>query len=106
MNVFELSQERIPTVARLMCTIKPEWWDYDGAFGQLSNINESIKTIGWYLGEDEASPKGWILCRELIGYRTIELECSSFDDNGAFKLGHKLGNLWILLHSTQKRRVI
>ncbi len=93
MKVFELTQERIPSVAKLMCTIKPEWWDYDGALGQLSNINESIKTIGWYLGEDEATPKGWILCRELVGYRTIELECSGFDDNGVFMLEHKLGKL-------------
>lgn len=40
--------------------------------GELSNIDESIKTIGWYLGENEAAPKGWILCRELVGYRAIE----------------------------------
>ncbi|MNC46447.1 hypothetical protein D3C75_954690 [compost metagenome] len=93
MEIFELTQERVPKVARLMCTIKPEWWDYDGACGQLSDINESIKTVGWYLGEDEANPKGWILCRELIGFRTIELECSGFDDNGVFKLEHKLREL-------------
>ncbi|HHV09638.1 MAG TPA: hypothetical protein GXX75_05075 [Clostridiales bacterium] len=93
MRVFELSQERIPAVAQLMCSIKPEWWDYDGAFGQLSGTDETIRTVGWYLGEDEEHPKGWILCRELIGYRTIELECSGFDDNGIFKLEHKLGEL-------------
>ncbi len=85
MKVFELTQECVPAVAELMCTIKPEWWDYNGAFGQLSDINESIKTVGWYLGEDETNPKGWLLCRELVGYRTIELECSGFDDNGVFK---------------------
>lgn len=93
MKIFKLTKERIPAVAQLMCTIKPNWWDYEGAFGQLSDINESIKTAGWYLGEDELHPKGWILCREFIGYRAIELECSGFDDNGIFKLEHKLVEL-------------
>lgn len=93
MAIFNLTAERIPSVAQLMCKIKPEWWDYDGAYGQLSDINESIKTVGWYLGDDAEHPKGWILCRELVGYRAIELECSGFDDNGVFKLEHKLGEL-------------
>lgn len=93
MAIFQLSPERVPLVASLMCTIKPDWWDYDGALGQLNDINESIKTVGWYLGDDAEHPKGWILCRELIGYRAIELECSGFDDNGIFKLEHKLKKL-------------
>lgn len=93
MPVFDLTPERMPAVAQLMSSIKPEWWDYPGALGQLSDINESIKTVGWYLGEDEHRPKGWILCRELVGYRAIELECSGFDDGGVFKLEHKLGEL-------------
>ncbi|WP_459477026.1 hypothetical protein [Clostridium saccharoperbutylacetonicum] len=57
MEIFKLTKERIPAVAQLMCTIKPDWWDYEGAFGQLSDINETIKTVGWYLGEDERHPK-------------------------------------------------
>ena len=94
MKVFELTSEAMPKVAKMMCSLKPEWWDYDAAYGQLSDINESIKTVGWYLGEDEDRPKGWILCRELINYRALELECSGFDDNGEFKLEHKLGELF------------
>ncbi|WP_312427863.1 hypothetical protein [Lacrimispora sp.] len=94
MNVFELTPATIPAVAHLMCTIKPDWWDYDGAYGQLSNIDETIKTVGWYLGEDIDHPQGWILCRELIGYSTLDLECSGFNDNGSFKLEHKLGELF------------
>ena len=93
MKVFEMKLEAIPKIARLMCTIKPDWWDYEGAFSQLSGVEDTIHTIGWYLGEDENTPKGWILCRELIGYRALELECSGFDDNGEFKLEHKLGEL-------------
>jgi hypothetical protein len=94
MMVFDLTANRIPVVAQLMCRIKPDWWDYESAFGQLRDINESIKTVGWYLGDDAEHPKGWILCRELIGYRAIDLECSGFDDNGTFKLEHKLGQLF------------
>lgn len=94
MNVYELTSAAIPAVARLMSTIKPKWWDYNGAYSQLSNIDESIKTIGWYLGEDTEHPKGWILCRELIGYKALDLECSGFDDNGTFKLEHKLMELF------------
>lgn len=90
MSIFNLTPEQIPSVAQLMCRIKPDWWDYDRAFGQLSDINQAIKTVGWYLGSDPEHPKGWVLCRELVGYRAIELECSGFDDNGVFKLEHKL----------------
>lgn len=34
------------------------------------------------------------MCRELVGYRALELECSGFDDRGTFKLEHKLGDLF------------
>lgn len=94
MNVYELTPATIPAIALLMSTIKPDWWDYEGAYEQLSNVDTAIKTVGWYLGEDIGQPKGWILCRELIGYRALDLECSGFDDNGSFKLEHKLGELF------------
>ena len=93
MQVFRLTESAIAPLAEMMSSLKPEWWDYDGAYGQLSNIDESIKTVGWYCGEDGAHPTGWILCRELIGYRALELECSGYNDNGVFKLEHKLGPL-------------
>lgn len=32
--------------------------------------------------------RGWILCRELVGYWALELECSGFNDDGEFKLDH------------------
>lgn len=77
----------------MMSTLKPEWWDYEGAYGQLSNIDESIRTVGWYCGDDAEHPAGWILCRELLCYRALELECSGYNDNGIFKFEHKLGDL-------------
>ena len=93
MNVYTLTPDAMPALASMMSTLKPEWWDYESALGQLSNIEESIRTVGWYCGEDPTHPKGWILCRELLCYRALELECSGFNDSGEFKLEHKLGEL-------------
>lgn len=90
MNIYPLAPDAIAALATMMSTLKPEWWDYDGAYGQLSNIDESIKTVGWYCGDDAEHPTGWILCRELIVYRALELECCGYNDNGIFKLEHKL----------------
>lgn len=95
MNVYQINSENAKSVALLMHRIKPEWWPaFEDAYGQLTDINETIKTIGWYMGEDSERPKGWILCRELVGYRALEMECSGFDDDGKFKLEHKLGSLF------------
>lgn len=90
MNIYKLTPDAIPPLASMMSTLKPEWWDYEGAYGQLSNIDESIRTVGWYCGEDADHPAGWILCRELLCYRALELECSGYNDHGIFKLEHKL----------------
>lgn len=93
MKIFELSPESLPIVADFMCKLKPEWWDYEGALGQLRNTDEMIKTVGWYMGEEANAPRGWILCREWIGLHALELECCGYDDNGEFKGEHKLGDL-------------
>ena len=42
MNVYNMTQEGIPAVAELMWTMKPEGGDEEGAFSQLSAMNESI----------------------------------------------------------------
>ena len=104
MNVFPLTEKAIPPLATMMSTLKPEWWDYEAAYGQLSNIEESIKTVGWYCGQDAGHPQGWILCRELLNYRSLELECSGFDDNGVFKLEHKLSDLMAAAESYAKEK--
>ena len=93
MEVHKITPEAIPAIASMMSTLKPDWWDYQGAVSQLSDINEVIKTVGWYLTEESGKVKGFILCRELLGYRALELECSGYDVNGVFKLEHKLGSL-------------
>ncbi|MGN1404727.1 MAG: hypothetical protein ACI4WM_00540 [Erysipelotrichaceae bacterium] len=78
-----------------MHKIKPEWWpDFVDAYGQLTNIDESIGTIGWYLADENGKALGWALFRELKNYLSLELECSGFNDNGVFKLEHKLKDLF------------
>jgi hypothetical protein len=94
MEIYMLNESNIPTVAKFMSTIQPVWWNYEGALGQLGNIEETIETIGWFIGENEKQPKGWVLCRELKCYKAIELECCGYEDNGTFALEHKLGELF------------
>lgn len=97
MNVYKLNNGNIPTVARFMSAIRPIWWSYDGALGQLRNTESTIDTVGWFAGEDETRPKGWVLCRELKSYLSIELECCGYDDNGNFMMEHRLGALFDII---------
>jgi hypothetical protein len=64
MNVYPLSESNIPGVARLMTDIKPDWWDYEGAVSQLSDIRNTTYNVGWLMGEDERRPIGWLLFTE------------------------------------------
>lgn len=93
MAIYKMDEHNIPAVATLMKTIMPEWWDYDGAVGQLTDIDETIGSIGWLIGDDESHPKGWVFFRELKRYLSIDLECCGYDDNGTFALEHKLKEL-------------
>jgi len=94
MKIYRISENNLSNVATLMSEICPTWWDYDGAVKQLSDVESMIGTVGWSIGEDEKAPKGWVLCRELFGYNSIELECCGYDDNGKFALEHKLRELF------------
>jgi len=49
MNLYRLTPETIPGVARLMSTIKPDWWDYPGALAQLSGVEATIAQYGGYV---------------------------------------------------------
>lgn len=84
MNIYKLDKTNMPAVAELMARIKPEWWDVEGAVNQLSS------GIGWYFGCNENKPKGWLLCKDLRHYRTVEIECLGYDDNGSCKIGEEL----------------
>ena len=95
MNVYKINNKNAQGVSTLMVRIKPAWWPaFSNAYKQLTDVEEGIDTVGWFLGTDEDHPVGWVLCRELKGYRSIELECCGYDDEGVFKLEHKLRELF------------
>lgn len=84
MNIFELDEKSIPAVSEFMARIKPEFWDVEGAMKQLGS------GIGWYFVLAKDQPEGWILCKLLDGYKTLEIECLGYEDNGQFKIGKGL----------------
>ncbi len=84
MEIYQLDTYNIPTVSEFMAKIKPEWWDKKGAIEQLSS------GIGWYFGLTKDQPKGWILCKTLELYKTLEIENLGYDNNGYFKIGKEL----------------
>ena len=94
MQIYRLNQNNTPAVARLMSELNPVFWDYSGVLEQLGGVENTIGTVGWFVGDSEANPKGWVLCRELWSYRSIELECCGYDDGGIFSAEHKLNTLF------------
>lgn len=78
--IYDLTKEAIPMVAQLMATIKPEFWDYNGAEEQLN----SYGTTGWYISEYGKHIKGWMLVRGLESYSCLELDCFGYNENGKF----------------------
>jgi hypothetical protein len=84
MKTYKIDEYNISIVSEFMAKIKPEWWDVEGAANQLRS------GIGWYFGLSENQPKGWILCKSLGLYKTGEIECLGYDDNGTYKIGKEL----------------
>lgn len=84
MEIYKIDENNISIVSEFMARIKPEWWDFEGAKNQLSS------GIGWYFGQSENQPKGWVLCKALDVYRTGEIECLGYDNGGEFKIGKEL----------------
>ena len=82
MNIKKIESESIEDIARFMADIKSEWWDYEGALKQLKS------GIGWYIEDDK--PLGWIFCKDLRGYKTLEIECLGYNKNGEYKIGEEL----------------
>jgi hypothetical protein len=83
-EIFKLDEDNISIVSQFMAGIKPEWWDAAGAKEQLRS------GVGWHFGLSKEQPKGWILCKTLDLYKTVEVECLGYDDNGIFKIGKEL----------------
>lgn len=84
MEIYKIDDNNIYIVAEFMSRVKPEWWDIEGAKNQLCS------GVGWYFGQCEDQPMGWILCKSLSIYKTGEIECLGYDDNGLFKIGKEL----------------
>ena len=83
MEIYKINKSTVGAVAKLMSTIKSDWWDFEGASQQLQDVSSLANLVGWYIG-DEATPKGWILCAEYDGYSYLSVECLGYDDNGFF----------------------
>ncbi len=90
MNVYSLSESNIPGVARLMAGIKPDWWDYEGAVSQLSDIRNTTYNVGWFMGDDEQRPIGWLLCADYECYSCLSIECLGYDESGRFVMERQL----------------
>ena len=91
MEVFTLDKENIPAVAKLMESIKPEWWNYSGAFKQLSDTRNNI---GWLIGDNEQNPKGWLQCSDDEYALFLDLVSMGFDEGGFFVAGEQLQPLF------------
>ncbi|MCI9678249.1 MAG: hypothetical protein HFF77_04625 [Oscillospiraceae bacterium] len=89
MSIYPIDESNAAAVARLMSSIKPDWWDFEGARRQLRDVSLLAKLIGWYLGDSE-KPKGWILCAEYEGYSYLSVECLGYDENGTFVMEQQI----------------
>lgn len=90
MNIYTMETGNISGVAALMVSIKPDWWDYQGASRQLQDEKLLAHLVGWYMGEDPRQPKGWLLCAEFPGYGYLSIENLGYDDHGTFVMEEPL----------------
>lgn len=68
--------------------MKLDFWSHEGAKEQLE------AGIGWYMASDPSEqPEGWISCRELPEYRTLQIDTMGADEAGRLAVNHKLGGL-------------
>lgn len=89
-NIYVISPDNVGAVASLMSSIKPDWWDYQGASRQLQEERLLAHLVGWYLGEDPKQPKGWVLCAEFPGYQYLSIENLGYDAGGVFVMEEPL----------------
>ena len=96
MEIYRMNGDNIPAIATLMSTIKPEWWNFNGAVKQLSDISSAVFNIGWLIGETEESPLGWLLCSEHVNYSCLNIECLGYAENGEFVAEEQLEPLLVV----------
>lgn len=93
MIISVIKKNHIDDIAHLMARIKPDWWDFDDAKDQLTNIENTAKLKGWFLAETEDDPLGWILCAAFEGYSYLSIECLGFNKEGIFVMEEELESL-------------
>lgn len=89
MRISQIDKSNVDVVAKLMSTIKPDWWDFAGANQQLQDVTLLARLIGWYM-DDDTKPVGWILCAEYEGYSSLSIECLGYDEKGTFVMEEQL----------------
>ena len=89
MQIYEITTDSAPTVAKMMARLVPEWWSYDSALKQITSADK----IGWYMGEDAETAKDYICVKEIREYSCAELENFGYDDNGEYTAGDDLAIL-------------
>lgn len=89
MNIRSIDPSSAGKVAELMSAIKPDWWDYPGALGQLQDEKLLARLVGWFL-EEGGKPRGWLLCAEYEGYACLSIENLGYDEDGFFSMEEPL----------------
>lgn len=89
MEIHRIEPSNAGAVAALMSTVKPDWWDLEGASSQLQDVGLLARLVGWYMEQDGA-PKGWVLCAEFEGYSTMTIENLGYGEDGAFVMEGQL----------------
>ena len=115
MRVFELTLAKAPLIAELMARLVPEWWgDYNSTLKMITAPDK----IGWYMGENAETPKGFLYIKEYECYSCAEIENYGYDDNGMFAAREKIAVLydkaeqfiynrrWILWSKWQDRKEV
>ena len=49
MEIYKINKSTVAVVAKLMSTIKPDWWDFEGASQQLQDVSSLANLGGWYI---------------------------------------------------------
>lgn len=104
MNIYEIKKSSACYVAELMSKIKPEWWNYDEALQQLQDVNMLAELQGWYIGDNEDKPCGWILCAGFAGYSYMTIECLGFNSKGEFVMEEQLAPLIVKAETYAKSK--
>ena len=53
MAISIIDKRNIREVAEFMSFIKPDWWDFEGAYQQLQDASLLAKLIGWCMEEED-----------------------------------------------------